>query len=186
METVAPLWLWATFVAIVLVSLFVDFVVLKKQGAQDIGVKEALNWSLIWIALSFLFNGLFWWAIKDTTGSVELANTKSLEFLTGYLIEKSLAVDNIFVFLMIFTYFAVPEARFDDRHHWCHRVAHSDDSGGGLVTGRVPLDLVRVWCFPDPHGGEDVVGCRQGTRFGRQPCAQAVAQAAACQSELRW
>ena len=108
METVAPLWLWATIVAIVLVSLFVDFVVLKKQGAHDIGVKEALNWSLIWIALSFLFNGLFWWAIKDTTGSVELANTKSLEFLTGYLIEKSLAVDNIFVFLMIFTYFAVP------------------------------------------------------------------------------
>jgi len=110
MDTVAPLWLWATFVAIVLVSLFVDFVVLKKQGAHDIGVKEALNWSLIWIALSFLFNGLFWWAIKDTTGSVALANTKSLEFLTGYLIEKSLAVDNIFVFLMIFTYFAVPKA----------------------------------------------------------------------------
>lgn len=108
METVAPVWLWAIFVAIVLVSLFVDFVVLKKQGAHEIGVKEALNWSLIWIALSFLFNGLFWWAVKDTTGSVEMANTKSLEFLTGYLIEKSLAVDNIFVFLMIFTYFAVP------------------------------------------------------------------------------
>ncbi|WP_019430596.1 TerC family protein [Limnohabitans sp. Rim47] len=108
METIAPLWLWASFIAIVLVSLFVDFVVLKKQGSHDIGVKEALNWSLIWIALSFLFNGLFWWAIKDTTGSVEIANTKSLEFLTGYLIEKSLAVDNIFVFLMIFSYFAVP------------------------------------------------------------------------------
>ena len=108
METIAPLWLWLTFVVIVLVSLFVDFVVLKKQGAHDIGVKEALNWSLIWIALSFLFNGLFWWAIKDTTGSVDMANTKALEFLTGYLIEKSLAVDNIFVFLMIFTYFAVP------------------------------------------------------------------------------
>jgi tellurite resistance protein TerC len=110
METVAPMWLWVTFVAIVLASLFVDFVVLKKQGAHDIDVKEALNWSLIWIALSFLFNGLLWWAIKDTTGSVELANTKSLEFLTGYLIEKSLAVDNIFVFLLIFTYFAVPSA----------------------------------------------------------------------------
>ena len=57
METIAPLWLWATFVAIVVFSLFIDFVVLKKQGAHDIGVKEALNWSLIWIALSFLFNG---------------------------------------------------------------------------------------------------------------------------------
>ena len=108
METVAPLWLWLTFGVIVLASLFIDFVVLKKQGAHDIGVKEALNWSIIWIALSFVFNGLFWWAVKDSTGSTELANTKSLEFLTGYLIEKSLAVDNIFVFLMIFTYFAVP------------------------------------------------------------------------------
>ena len=110
METIAPLWLWITFAAIVLASLFVDFVVLKKQGAHDIGVKEALNWSLIWIALSFVFNGLLWWAVKDHTGSTALANTKSLEFLTGYLIEKSLAVDNIFVFLMIFTYFAVPKA----------------------------------------------------------------------------
>ncbi len=108
MQTIAPLWLWIAFIGIVLASLFVDFVVLKKQGAHDIGVKEALNWSLVWVALSFLFNGLFWWAVRDSTGSTEIANTKSLEFLTGYLIEKSLAVDNIFVFLMIFTYFAVP------------------------------------------------------------------------------
>ena len=110
MESIAPLWLWLVFVAFVLAALFVDFVVLKRQGAQVVGVKEALNWSMVWIALSFVFNGLFWWAIKDTTGSTAIANEKSLEFLTGYLIEKSLAVDNIFVFLMIFTYFAVPPA----------------------------------------------------------------------------
>jgi tellurite resistance protein TerC len=66
MQTIAPLWLWITFVVIVLVSLFVDFVVLRKQGAHEIGVKEALNWSLIWIAMSFLFNGLFWWAVRRT------------------------------------------------------------------------------------------------------------------------
>ena len=110
MSTVAPVWLWLVFVAIVIASLFVDFVVLKKQGAHEVGMKEALNWSLLWVALSFVFNGLFWWAVRDTTGSVAVANEKSLEFLTGYLIEKSLAVDNIFVFLMIFTYFAVPPA----------------------------------------------------------------------------
>lgn len=110
METIAPLWLWGVFVAFVLAALFVDFVLLKKQGAHEVGVKEALNWSLAWIAVSFVFNGLLWWAVKDTTGSVALANEKSLEFLTGYLIEKSLAVDNIFVFLLIFTYFAVPPA----------------------------------------------------------------------------
>jgi tellurite resistance protein TerC len=108
MQTIAPLWLWITFAAIVLVSLFIDFVVLKKQGAHDVGVKEALNWSMVWVGLSFVFNALFWWAVNDSTGDAALANEKSLEFLTGYLIEKSLAVDNIFVFLMIFTYFAVP------------------------------------------------------------------------------
>ena len=108
--TVAPTWLWVTFVAIVIAALFIDFVVLRKQGAHEVGVKEAINWSIVWVLASFAFNGLFWWAVKDTTGSTEVANEKSLEFLTGYLIEKSLAVDNIFVFLMIFTYFAVPPA----------------------------------------------------------------------------
>jgi len=108
MQTIAPLWLWATFIGIVLASLFIDFVVLKKQGAHDIGVREAFNWSMVWIGLSFAFNALFWWAVRDSTGSAALATEKSLEFLTGYLIEKSLAVDNIFVFLLIFSYFAVP------------------------------------------------------------------------------
>lgn len=142
METVAPLWLWVTFVAIVLASLFVDFVPLQKQGAHDIGVKEALNWSLIWIALSFLFNGLFWWAIKDTTGSLELANTKSLEFLTGYLIEKSLAVDNIFVFLMIFTYFAVP-AHFQKRVLMIGII--------GAIVLRTVMILVGGWLLQQFH-----------------------------------
>jgi len=107
MDTIAPLWLWLFFVASVIAALFVDFVVLKKQGAHSVSVKEAVNWSLIWVALSLAFNALFWWAVYQDHGAA-LANTKSLEFLTGYLIEKSLAVDNIFVFLMIFTYFAVP------------------------------------------------------------------------------
>ncbi|MBN9338922.1 MAG: hypothetical protein ABT02_09085 [Comamonadaceae bacterium SCN 68-20] len=110
MHTVAPLWLWAAFAAVVVVSLFIDFVVLRKQGAHEIGVKEALHWSLVWVALSLAFNALLWWAVRDATGSTETASTRALEFLTGYLIEKSLAVDNIFVFLLIFSYFAVPAA----------------------------------------------------------------------------
>jgi tellurite resistance protein TerC len=109
MNTIAPDWLWSFFVVSVLVALFIDFVVLRKQGAHAVSVKEALNWSLVWIALSFAFNGLFWWAVAQDHGT-SVANVKATEFLTGYLIEKSLAVDNIFVFLMIFTYFAVPPA----------------------------------------------------------------------------
>jgi tellurite resistance protein TerC len=109
MDTIAPTWLWVFFVVTVVVALFIDFVVLRKQGAHEVSVKEALNWSLVWVAASFAFNGLFWWAVAQDHGQT-VANTKALEFLTGYLIEKSLAVDNIFVFLMIFTYFAVPPA----------------------------------------------------------------------------
>ena len=142
MQTIAPLWLWATFIAIVLVSLFVDFVVLKKQGAHDIGVKEAFQWSMVWIALSFLFNGLFWWAVKDTTGSTEIANTKSLEFLTGYLIEKSLAVDNIFVFLLIFTYVAVPS-------HYQKRVLMIGIIGA--IVLRTIMILVGGWLLAEFH-----------------------------------
>jgi len=142
MQTIAPLWLWATFVGIVLLSLFIDFVVLRKQGSQEIGVKEALNWSLVWIALSFFFNGLFWWAIKDETGSTEIANIKSLEFLTGYLIEKSLAVDNIFVFLLIFTYFAVPT-------HFQKRVLMIGIIGA--IVLRTVMILVGGWLLSEFH-----------------------------------
>jgi tellurite resistance protein TerC len=107
MDTIAPTWLWVFFVISVLAALFIDFVVLKKQGAHSVSVKEALNWSIVWVLLSLAFNALFWWAVQQDHGSA-VASEKSMEFLTGYLIEKSLAVDNIFVFLMIFTYFAVP------------------------------------------------------------------------------
>ena len=107
MDTIAPIWLWVFFLAAVLAALFIDFVVLKKQGAHEVGVREALNWSIVWVLASFAFNGLFWWAVAQDHGSA-VANARSMEFLTGYLIEKSLAVDNIFVFLLIFSYFAVP------------------------------------------------------------------------------
>lgn len=142
MQTVAPLWLWLTFGAIVLVSLFIDFVVLRKQGAHEMGIKEALNWSVVWVALSFLFNGLLWWAVNDTTGSTELAHTRSLEFLTGYLIEKSLAVDNIFVFLLIFTYFAVPP-QFQKRVLMIGIV--------GAIVLRTVMILVGGWLLSEFH-----------------------------------
>jgi tellurite resistance protein TerC len=89
-----------------------------------------------------LFNGLFWWAIKDETGSTEIANIKSLEFLTGYLIEKSLAVDNIFVFLLIFTYFAVPT-------HFQKRVLMIGIIGA--IVLRTVMILVGGWLLSEFH-----------------------------------
>ena len=105
----APTWLWLVFLVFVVLALVVDFVVLKKQGAHEVSLPEAIRWSAIWVALSLAYNGLLWWGFAEAHGP-EVGQTKALEFLTGYLIEKSLAVDNIFVFLMIFTYFSVPAA----------------------------------------------------------------------------
>ena len=141
MDTIAPAWLWAFFVASVLVALFIDFVVLRKQGAHSVTVKEALNWSLIWVGLSFAFNGLFWWAVYQDHGLAQ-ANTRSMEFLTGYLIEKSLAVDNIFVFLMIFTYFAVPP-EFQKRVLMIGIV--------GAIVLRTVMILVGSWLISEFH-----------------------------------
>ena len=141
MDTVAPLWLWIVFVVAVLAALFVDFVVLRKQGAHAVGVKEALNWSVVWVMASLVFNALFWWAVYQDRGVAE-ANTRSMEFLTGYLIEKSLAVDNIFVFLMIFTYFAVP-AEFQKRVLMIGIV--------GAIVLRTVMILVGSWLIAEFH-----------------------------------
>lgn len=103
--------LWSLFAIFVVVALLVDFFALNRQGAHRVSMREAGIWTMIWVALSFVFMGFLWWYLGGNSGDEAaraLANAKSLEFITGYLIEKALAVDNIFVFLMLFTYFAVP------------------------------------------------------------------------------
>jgi tellurite resistance protein TerC len=141
LTSLAPAWLWWFFVGAVIVALFVDFVVLRKQGAHDVGVKEAAWWSLIWVALSLVFAGFFYWAMLGEHGAAQ-AQTRTLEFLTGYLIEKSLAVDNIFIFLMIFTYFAVPP-------HYQKRVLMIGIIGA--IVLRTIMILVGAWLLQQFH-----------------------------------
>lgn len=107
LETVATWWMWLGFILLVLVMLAVDMFLLGRQGSHKVSLKEAATWSVVWVAMALLFNAALWWYLDGNLGR-ELANQKALEFFTGYLIEKSLAVDNIFVFLMLFSYFAVP------------------------------------------------------------------------------
>ncbi|MDR7555429.1 MAG: TerC family protein [Armatimonadota bacterium] len=99
-ESVGTPWLWGGFTLFVLAMLALDLGVFHRT-AHVIGTREALGWSVFWIALALVFNaGVFRWFGPE----------RGLEFLTGYLIEKALSVDNIFVFLVIFSYFAVPAA----------------------------------------------------------------------------
>ena len=99
--------MWIGFIVFVLGMLAVDMFALGGRNAHRVSPKEALSWSVVWVSLAFLFAGLMWWYLDANVGR-EFANQKGAEFLSGYLIEKALSVDNIFVFLMIFSYFAVP------------------------------------------------------------------------------
>lgn len=107
METIGTWWMWAGFAAFVVVAIAVDLLVMERQGAHRVTMGEAARWSLLWFALAFVFVGLLWWYLDSSQGR-DVANTVSMQFITGYLVEKSLSVDNIFVFLMLFSYFAVP------------------------------------------------------------------------------
>ncbi len=107
METIGTWWMWAGFFAIVLVMLAIDLFVVGGGKQHRVSLKEAVTWSGIWVGVSFLFAGALWWYLDGTAGR-ELANEKTLEYITGYLIEKSLAVDNVFVWLMLFSFFAIP------------------------------------------------------------------------------
>lgn len=93
-------WLWAGFNLAVLILLALDLGVFHKKS-KEIGIKEALLWTCGWVFLAFLFNVFVYY---------QFGQEKAFEFLTGYVIEKSLSVDNIFVMILIFSYFKVPAA----------------------------------------------------------------------------
>jgi tellurite resistance protein TerC len=140
-ETIGNTWMWVGFSVFVLIALVVDLVVLDKKKGQRVTSREAIIWSLIWVSLSFIFAGLLW-AYLDGAYSRELATEKTTECLTGYLIEKSLSVDNIFVFLMIFTFFAVPR-EFQRRALVIGVI--------GAIVLRVIMILIGAWLVAQFH-----------------------------------
>ncbi|EJI7098133.1 TPA: TerC family protein [Salmonella enterica] len=109
MNTVGTPLLWGGFAVVVVVMLSIDLLLQGRRGAHAMSMKQAAGWSILWVTLSLLFNAAFWWYLAETQGR-EVADPQALAFLTGYLIEKSLAVDNVFVWLMLFSYFSVPPA----------------------------------------------------------------------------
>ncbi len=91
-------WLWIGFNAFVLAMLALDLGVFHRKS-HTVSLRESLTWTVVWVGLAMLFNGGVWYYA---------GSTKALEFFTGYVIEKSLSVDNVFVFALLFSYFAVP------------------------------------------------------------------------------
>lgn len=99
--------MWTGFFVLVLAFIVMDLYLLGGRKAHKVSIKEAAGWSLFWVATALAFAAGLWWWLDANVGR-ELANLRATEFITGYVIEKSLAVDNVFVWLMIFSYFAVP------------------------------------------------------------------------------
>lgn len=107
METIGSWWMWAGFTVIVLIMLAIDLFVVGGGKQHRVSMREAATWSAIWVGVALLFAAALWWHLDGTMGRAA-ANETTLEFITGYLIEKSLAVDNVFVWLMLFSFFAIP------------------------------------------------------------------------------
>jgi tellurite resistance protein TerC len=105
-HTGTPL-LYLGFSALVVALLAVDFLLLRAQGSHKVSVREAALWSVVWVLAAAAFGGWFWWHLNGAYG-VEVANQKALQYATGYLIEKGLAIENVFVWITIFSYFAIP------------------------------------------------------------------------------
>ncbi len=117
------------------------FTRLTKKGDDRVSVSQALRWSALWVGLALAFNAILWWYLDREAGR-EIANAKAAQFFTGYLIEKSLAVDNIFVFLMLFTYFAVP-AKLQKRVLILGVI--------GAIVLRAAMILVGAWLIKEFH-----------------------------------
>lgn len=109
MESIGNIWLYLAFFGIVSLMLVIDFLGFKQKEGQDVKIKTAAYWSIAWVTVASLFGGGLWLYLQQTAG-VNVANTKVMEYFAGYLLEKSLAIDNVFVWLMIFAAFAIPPA----------------------------------------------------------------------------
>jgi tellurite resistance protein TerC len=129
---IESIWLWVGFNLFVVALLALDLGVFHRK-AHAVSTREAIIWSVVWISLALLFNGaiyLFWQQLMPNSPASN--GEAGLEFLTGYLIEKALSVDNIFVFVLIFSFFRVPPA-------YQHRVLFWGILGALLMRGTMIL-----------------------------------------------
>jgi tellurite resistance protein TerC len=107
MVSVGSPWMWVAFFALITLMVWADLFLLGRGKAHRVSTKEAARWCVLWVTLALSFNVLLWFTLIFTQGFA-IATTRAIEFFTGYLIEFSLSVDNLFVFLMIFNTFGVP------------------------------------------------------------------------------
>ena len=153
-----PLWLWFTFIGIVVALLAFDLGVLNK-GDHEIGVAESLKLSALYITLGLAFGGFVWW---------QFGAQSAAEYLTAFVVEKTLALDNVFVIALIFSYFAIPRALSAPRavlgHPGRDRAARHHDRPRRHAGRAVRLGALHLRGLPDLHRHQDAGDRRQGDR----------------------
>ena len=142
MDALNSVWVWTGFIVFLMFALVVDA---KFSGRYRAGsehtIKSAVGWTIFWVISALIFNALLWFYLVETADSV-IAHQKSLEFFTGYVIEKSLSVDNLFVFFMVFEQLRVPkmyQQRVFNYGIW------------GAIIMRLGVILIGVWLVVHFH-----------------------------------
>jgi TerC family integral membrane protein len=148
MPTVGEWWMWLCFLVFVIIMITIDLFLLGGRKIHRVSTKEALAWTIVWFICAAVFNLLLWWYLTYTTNPL-IANQKALEFLAGYLIEKSLSVDNVFVIFMIFSYFSIPA-------EYQHRVLIYGVLSAIMM--RLVLILLGIWVINEFHWALYVFG----------------------------
>lgn len=149
-----PTWMWAVFISLVLGLLALDLGVLHKNS-KEIGIRESLLMSGFYIAIGLAFGGWIWYQSGEQS---------AMEYVTGFVVEKSLAMDNIFIIAMIFSYFAIPR-------QYQHRVLLWGILGVIVLRGimiaawrrncrKLPLGALSLCGLPRLHGPQDAVFIR--------------------------
>lgn len=133
--------IWLGFSTFIVIALALDTVGFGKIGRPHESMRAALTWTIIWVSCALIFNGMLWLYLYSEV-NLNLANQKSLEFFTGYLIEKSLSVDNLFVFYMVFHHFRIPLA-------YQHRILAYGI--WGAVMMRLGVILIGTWLVSQFH-----------------------------------
>lgn len=164
------IWMWTGFILLILSMLALDLGVFHRK-AHVVSMKEALGWSALWIFMGLSFSIFIYFAYDNhwaglgsrvdvIDGIMNDGHTAAIKYLTGYVIEKSLSVDNIFVIAVIFSYFTVPPHVSAPGvilgNPWCAGAARFNDWGWSQADRGISLDNLCFWRVSDLHRIQDV------------------------------
>ena len=175
-----PVWMWTAFLSLVVFLLAFDLGVLNRKD-KELGVKESLLLSAFYIGIATIFGAYIWWSFETGLLVTEDGTHAGISYFTGFFIEKSLSIDNVFVISLIFSYFAIPAEipvpgpRLGHRRR--HRPARHHDRGGRCAGAGIRLDALSLRRLPHRDRHQDAARARERTEHRQERDGPLPAQA---------